>query len=479
MLLQGLFAQGGFLLRKWRSREPAALRHLPPHSLHSQLTQTIHDPEGFAKALGVEWSASLDCFRLTVTEFPHLEVITKRALVSDVAKTFDVLGWFALVIVKVKILLQRLWEGCVGWDDSVPSTIRETWERWRSELPVLSKKLIPRFYFPKDAHVASVQLHSFCDASGSLMLALYISEWWILTMWYMFPLLLPKSRLKPLAIPRLELCGANLLADLLNHVRGVFDIPCEDVFAWTESPVVLSWLSGSPRCFKVFVGNRVSNILELLPPDCWHHVAGRDNPVDAGFRGMFPSDLLEHKLWWFGPDWLHQAELQLPCQPELREVPVPAEEREISLIVSITMPPSLPILERFSSLTHLTRVTAWLFCFVNNYRKTGGRKLGPLPVDELLHAERYWITVVQQSTFLEEVSCLKKRRQLPSSSRLLSLHPVLDAHGLIRVGRSEHSSLSYSRRHPVILPGSHAVTKLIRTEHLHLLHAGLTLVTAT
>ena len=263
-------------------------------------------------------------------------------------------------------------------------------------------------------------------------------------------------------------------------MRGVFGIPCEDVFAWTDSTVVLSWLSGSPRRFKVFVGNRVSNILELLPPDCWHHVAGKDNPADAGSRGMFPSELLDHELWWFGPDWLHQAELRLPCQPELKEVPVPAEEKEISLMVSVTMPPSLPILERFSSFTRLTRVTAWLFRFVNNCRKTGGRKLGPLLVDELLHAERYWITVVQRSAFLEEISCLKKRRQLPSSSRLLSLHPVLDAHGLLRVGgRSEHSSLSYSRRHPVILPGSHAVTKLlIRTEHLRLLHAGPTLVTA-
>ena len=124
--LQGLFAQGGFLLRKWRSSEPAALRHLPPDLLDPQLTQTIHDSEGFAKALGVEWSASLDCFRLTVAEFPHLEAITKRALVSDVAKTFDVLGWFAPVIVKVKILLQRLWEAGLGWDDSIPSTIRET-----------------------------------------------------------------------------------------------------------------------------------------------------------------------------------------------------------------------------------------------------------------------------------------------------------------------------------------------------------------
>ena len=81
------------------------------------------------------------------------------------------------------------------------------------------------------------------------------------------------------------------------------------MFAWTDSTVVLSWLSGSPRHFKVFVGNHVSNILELLPPDSWHRVAGRDNPADAGSRGMLPSELLEHELWWVGPSWLHQAEL--------------------------------------------------------------------------------------------------------------------------------------------------------------------------
>ena len=41
------------------------------------------------------------------------------------------------------------------------------------------------------------------------------------------------------------------------------------------------------------------------------------------------------------------------------------------------------------------------------------------------------------------------------------------------------SEMPYTKRHPVILPGSHTVTKLImRTEHLRLLHAGPTL-TAT
>ena len=288
--LQGLFARGGFLLRKWRSSDPAALHHLPPDLLDPQLSQTIHESEGFAKALGVEWSASLDSFRLTVAKFPHLELITKRALVSDVSKTFDILGWFAPVIVKVKILLQRLWKAGIGWDDSVPSVIQETWKRWRLDLPVLSGKLIPRCYFPKNAQIVSVQLHGFSDASKSANAGVVHLRMVDTNNVVHVSLVMAQTKVAPLnrqTTPRLELCGANLLADLLHHVRGVFGIPCEDVFVWTDSTVVLSWLSGTPSRFKVFVGNRVSNIIDPTPPNFRHHVAGTDDPADPASRGMF------------------------------------------------------------------------------------------------------------------------------------------------------------------------------------------------
>ena len=59
---------------------------------------------------------------------------------------------------------------------------------------------------------------------------------------------------------RLELCGALLLSWLLHHTREVFGIFMSNVNAWTDSIVVLSWLSGNPRRFKTFVGNRVTSI---------------------------------------------------------------------------------------------------------------------------------------------------------------------------------------------------------------------------
>lgn len=42
------------------------------------------------------------------------------AVVSDVAKIFDVLGWFAATTISMKILLQRLWELKIEWDEPVP-----------------------------------------------------------------------------------------------------------------------------------------------------------------------------------------------------------------------------------------------------------------------------------------------------------------------------------------------------------------------
>ena len=52
----------------------------------------------------------------------YLQIIdlTRRALVSDIAKVVDVLRWYSPTIMKAKILLQLLWSERIGWDDCVP-----------------------------------------------------------------------------------------------------------------------------------------------------------------------------------------------------------------------------------------------------------------------------------------------------------------------------------------------------------------------
>ena len=83
------------------------------------------DPEEYTKTLGIEWNASLDSFHLTVTDLSPLENVTKRRLVSDIAKTFDALGWFAPSIIMAKTLLQQLWEQKIDWDHPVHQPIHD------------------------------------------------------------------------------------------------------------------------------------------------------------------------------------------------------------------------------------------------------------------------------------------------------------------------------------------------------------------
>ena len=303
--------------------------------------QSLPAPDQYTKTLGIEWNSNSDHFHLTVSTLPPLKDITKRELVSDIAKTFDILGWFAPVIIKVKILCQRLWEQRVDWDDMVPEPIYKEWLEWRSDLDTLSTKHIPRCYFDKSTQITSFQLHGFSDASENAYAAAVYLRMTDTFGRVQISLVSSKTKVAPikrLTIPRLELCGAYLLAQLLFHVHNVFCIPLNSVYAWTDSTIVLNWLCGNPRRFKTFVGNRVSYILELISPDRWSHVESADNPADCASRGMFPSELLDHELWWIGsikiqPISLHNLLHPCPRQPMKKGIS-PCTQLQIQIHIS-------------------------------------------------------------------------------------------------------------------------------------------------
>ena len=134
----------------------------------SSRKRKLEFPSEYVKTLGIEWNSTSDHFHLTIADWPLNDgPLTKRTLVSDITKTFDVLGWFAPAIITVKILLQLVWEEKVEWDEPVPLSIYDTWSGWRLELAMLSTRHIPRCYFPKDRHIVNTEVHGFSDASES------------------------------------------------------------------------------------------------------------------------------------------------------------------------------------------------------------------------------------------------------------------------------------------------------------------------
>ena len=223
--------------------------HISPELLENANIHSISDTNTYTKTLGLEWNTVTDTFQLTIPDLSSSQPLTKRVLVSSIAKVFDVLGWFSPTIIKMKILIQRVWELCIDWDEIVPPEVESIWTQWKSELPSLYNKSLSRCYFPHSFQLKSVQLHGFSDASENAYSGVVYLRMVDSFNHIHISLVMSKTKVSPikrLSIPRLELCGAQVLSRLLNHIKGILQVPLSNIFAWTDSTIVLNWLSGVP-----------------------------------------------------------------------------------------------------------------------------------------------------------------------------------------------------------------------------------------
>ena len=482
--LRSLLLKGGFDLRKWRSSSSEVMQSIPT-DLHELIPvkefleeATIDSP----KALGVHWDSSRDVLQVSIGTLSPLKQCTKRSVISDIAKTFDVLGWFAPATILMKILFQHLWEIKLEWDEEVPRNIQKMHHEWKQQLPLLKDIAVNRCYFRPGCSVVKTELHGFSDASEDA----YAAVIYLRAVYDKGPpslsLIIAKTKVAPLkkqSIPRLELCGAQLLAKLLTKVRMSLKVDLGNTYAWSDSTIVLHWLDGNPKRYKTFVGNRISTILELLPTRCWNHVPTNSNPADCASRGLMPKNLFSYSLWWDGPKWLLMEPPQLPPQPFSHSTKGDSEIKAVCHSVHVN---EIWIEDKYSSYTHLVRITAWILRFSKNVRarKTGTSCLNSpsLTVIELKAAEIFLHLASQNRSFEDERQKLLSGVLLKSSSPLLSLNPSIDSDGLLRVGgRLNNSALSYSQRHPIILERKDVLTVLmVRSKHICLLHAGITLL---
>ncbi|XP_063907426.1 uncharacterized protein LOC135125701 [Zophobas morio] len=465
--------RGCFQLRKWASNNKALL----PENICSSSEINL-DKEGISKTLGIIWDCKSDNIRYRINLKDTYSTISKRTVLSIIAQLFDPLGLIAPVIVTAKIILQQLWIAKLGWDEGLPDHLECQWINFMQTLSDLNDIVIPRCVLSGQVPVRT-ELHGFCDSSQLAYGACIFIKTIQKTGDIKVHLLTAKSRVAPIktqTLPRLELCGAVLLAELTAQVRASLRCNISGEFYYTDSTIVLSWLAATPSTWTTFVANRVSKIQSLTRVENWNHVSSSSNPADILSRGCSPKQLIDNQLWFNGPMLLrekvaHSTDLKVLInnfEVEERRQAVCSK----AVVHNKDQSPS-DLLLRYSSFSKLINVVAFCLRFYNRVRYRQGVN-GALTVKEIENSRNVIIKMVQQESFPEEFKCLIKGNALPKSSPLIKLNPFLDDNLLIRVGgRLVNANILFDKKFPLVIPKLHHITKLIVLQtHLRQLHAG-------
>lgn len=475
--IKDILKRGGFILQKWASNSKYFLDNIESEEETLKINK---QKESVIKILGLYWNLESDSFQYQF-KLPHLsEIITKRNILADIQRLFDPLGWLGAAIIQAKILIQKLWVERLDWDEYVGDSLKEEWLEIRNSFDNLQEVKVKRWIKTENKDLHNISIHGFSDASNAAYCAVIYYRVETNDGKIETGIIASKTRvspLKPVSIPRLELCAAVLLARLLTQVRVAMRIPIERVYAWTDSSVVLSWLCGDPLRWKVFVSNRVVEILDNLGNAHWFHVKSKENPADIGSRGLELKGLIRNKLWWEGPEWLKEKVIHY-SRPNFTSTDITDMERKkVQVNTKIMNESSVIKFNDFNSLEELLRVVVFCKRFLR-YKKDLNEEEKPITAENLEESLNLCIRVAQKETFMEEIDRLRNKMSVKKSSKLKSLNPYLDDSNILKVGgRLRNSDLMDESKHPIIIDGKSQLGNLIIAQaHRKTLHGGIQLM---
>lgn len=256
------------------------------------------------------------------------------------------------------------------------------------------------------------------------------------------------------------------------------ELPLENTYCYTDSQVALFWITGLNKEWKQFVMNRVVEIRSLVPPSCWKHCPGTQNPADIPSRGASSQEFQNKlSLWLHGPNLLvtdHDMETgeMVTTPPDcLAEMRVRKEKPTTALATQTSLTSVLPC-ENYGCLSRLIRVTAWIQKFINSARTHKDHEAGShchadcaLTAGDLGIALTYWIKVSQSS-----MPGLRDFEQWRTQFGLYQ-----DDSGIWRCrGRLGNSDMPEQTKHPILLNRDHHLTLLIVREcHQRVMHGGV------
>ncbi|GIY24238.1 reverse transcriptase [Caerostris darwini] len=155
-----ILSSAGLVLRKWASN-CNELTNLIQEALRLPNASLSIDDET-VKTLVILWHPASDVFFFKVNSLSLEGTLTKRTLLSTIAKTFDPLGWLSPITIQSKLLLQKLWKYQLQWDEVTPPDIAIEWKTLSKGITICKNFKISRYLFLDPDN--QFQLHGFSDS---------------------------------------------------------------------------------------------------------------------------------------------------------------------------------------------------------------------------------------------------------------------------------------------------------------------------
>ena len=512
--LVSLCSKGGFSLTKWLSNRSGVLEVIPENQRAKSIEGLDMELDSLPveRVLGVEWSIKSDSFKFKIVLKDR--PLTRRGILSTVSSIYDPLGMLSPVVLTAKKILRDLCRRGIGWDDTVPESVSKEWLEWLRQLHLLDKFEVSRCMKPTGfGEVTSAQLHHFCDSSehgyGTVTYLLLKNK----NMEVHSAFVMGKARVAPLkcvTIPRMELIAATMASRIDMLWRKELQMALLDSVFWTDSTSVLKYIRNETSRFKVFVANRVTQILKVSCSAQWRYVDTSSNPADIASRGVKVDAFVVDTAWVSGPHFLLHPESEWPVYPDdLHHLSL--DDPEVKRVVAVNVvqareEPVTHLIEYFSSWTSLKKSVAWLLrikswlmsCVkkrrqlhltlaqsdinkeqqessveeqMKDFKRTAVHR--SLTVVDLDEAELAIVKFCQGKRFPEELICLEKGQPVKRSSHLHKLCLQLQD-GILRVGgRLSRLSMPVEEKHPIILAKDlHISELLLRHVHQEVGHGG-------
>ena len=451
---KGILSNGGFNLREWSSNSV---------KLNTSIEISDANRSKIVKTLGIPWLVEDDKIEIKPFVPEKTRTVAKRQVVSSLSKTYDPFGLLLPVTVSGKLFIQKLWSLRLGWDENIPEELYAEWCTLVANLRNLSVTIDRKF-----SNQINPSLHIYADSSKACYgcVAYFVDG-------DSHSFILAKSRVAPLvppSLPQMELTAVNIAAQLGKFLIMNFkDVDIKETILFTDSTIVVEWLTGKSYNKKAYVKNRIENIKQLCPNAKIAHVPGVHNPADLLTRGISAKEFLKSDKWLNGPELASVNAVNI--RPDNNSDSLLTEA--VCNVSDSEMGEPIINVSRYSSYSKALRITCYVLRFINKSRRKNIDSQIQLTIREFRNAE---ITLVKlyQTPYIPDIMSYfsSKRGRVPNLVNQLNLKRD---DGILRChGRLENSTLSNDMKYPILIPSKCSLTDLIvHYSHLLTLHAGM------